>query len=86
MMRLCSSSLSGKLSDRLLFEPIDQPVAHTAARLRSEYNLNSLDAFQLAVALTSRRDAFLTNDLALRHVAALRVIVLDEIESPTAAT
>jgi predicted nucleic acid-binding protein len=71
-----------QIVERSLFVPIDQPVAHTAASLRSEYNLNLLDAFQFAVALASRCDALLTNDRALRRVTTLRVIVLDELEHP----
>jgi predicted nucleic acid-binding protein len=64
------------------FVSIDEPVAQAAARLRSEHNLSLLDAFQFAVALATQCDAFLTNDLTLKRVTALRVIVLDELESP----
>jgi predicted nucleic acid-binding protein len=38
------------------------------------------DAFQVAVAIASGCDAFLTNDIALKRVTELGVIVLDEME------
>jgi predicted nucleic acid-binding protein len=74
-----------QIVDQSLFVPVDQPVAQIAAQLRSEHNLNLLDAFQLAVAQASQCEAFLTNDLALKRVAGLRIIVLDELERPETA-
>jgi predicted nucleic acid-binding protein len=38
------------------------------------------DAFQLAVAIEERCEAFLTNDRRLARVTDLRVLVLDDIE------
>lgn len=70
-----------QIVERSLFVPLDQPVAQAAAQLRSEHHLNLLDAFQLGAALASDCEAFLTNDLALRRVTALRVIALDALES-----
>ena len=67
-----------------MFVPLDETIARSAARLRSDLNLSLLDAFQAASALASGCDAFLTNDLALKRVAALRVLVLDEFASPAA--
>jgi predicted nucleic acid-binding protein len=51
-------------------------VAERAADLRARYNVRTPDAIQLATALEAGCDAFLTNDLALRRVAELRVLVL----------
>lgn len=51
-----------------------------AADLRARYNLSLTDAFQVAVAIASNCDTFLTNDIALKRVTELGMIVLDEIE------
>jgi predicted nucleic acid-binding protein len=62
------------------FFAMDAPTAQQAADLRARYNLNLLDAFQVAVALTSGSDAFLTNDRALLCVRELPILVLDDLE------
>jgi predicted nucleic acid-binding protein len=62
------------------FSALDVPTAQQAAELRARYNLNLLDAFQVAVALTSGCDAFLTNDRALLCVRELPILVLDDLE------
>jgi predicted nucleic acid-binding protein len=38
------------------------------------------DALQIAVALEAGCEAFLTNDLTLKRVVELRVLVLDDLE------
>jgi predicted nucleic acid-binding protein len=67
-------------SESVSFHPIDEQVADQAANLRARHNLTLADALQVAVALSSGCDAFLTNDAALKRVEGLNVIVLDEIE------
>lgn len=57
-------------------------VAERAAELRARYNLSLTDAFQIAAALTAGCEAFLTNDIALKRVTELRVLVLDELRVP----
>lgn len=59
---------------------IEAAVAELAAALRAEYRIRLPDALQIAAALAAGCQAFLTNDLALRRVTALRVLVLDELE------
>ncbi len=54
-------------------------VAERAAELRARYNLSLTDAFQVAAALAANCEAFLTNDLALKRVVEVRVLVLDEL-------
>jgi predicted nucleic acid-binding protein len=61
------------------FAPIDQEIARQAAELRARYNLRLADAFQVAVAVLTGCDAFLTNDATLERVTELNVIVLDEL-------
>ena len=63
-----------------LFVRIDQEIAKRAAELRARYNLSLTDAFQVAAALESECDAFLTNDTTLGRVTELSVIVLEEME------
>jgi len=63
-----------------VFAVIEQETAKKAADLRARYNLSLTDAFQVAVAMASGCDTFLTNDIALKRVTELEVIVLEEME------
>jgi predicted nucleic acid-binding protein len=56
-------------------------MGRRAAELRARYNLSLTDAFQIAVALQSGCDAFLTNDMTLKRVSELSVVVLEEMEA-----
>jgi predicted nucleic acid-binding protein len=60
--------------------PITTSVAERAAQLRAQYNLRTPDALHVASALEAACDAFLTNDLGLKRVTELRVLVLDELQ------
>ena len=53
-------------------------VGMHAAELRARYNLGLADALQFAVALKAGCDIFLTNDIALKRVTELEVVVLNE--------
>jgi len=66
--------------DNTVFVVIDDETARRAAELRAKYNLTLTDTIQLATALTADCDSFLTNDMALKRVAELNVIVLDDTE------
>lgn len=57
-----------------------QDLAIQAAQIRARYNLQLPDAFQIAVALAANCEAILTNDVTLRRVTELRVLVLDELD------
>ncbi len=59
---------------------ITPAIAEEAAALRARYNLKTPDALQIAVAVSQRCDAFLTNDLGLKRVTEMQVLVLDELE------
>jgi predicted nucleic acid-binding protein len=61
-------------------EPMTTQIARRAAYLRATYNLRTPDAIHMATALETGCDAFLTNDLGLRRVTLLPVLVLDELE------
>jgi predicted nucleic acid-binding protein len=58
--------------------PLDLTVADRAAYLRARYRLRTPDAIQLATAVYSSADMFLTNDRDLRRVAELPVLLIDE--------
>ena len=64
-----------------VFIPLDQGIAQQSAELRARYNLALPDALQIAAALSTSCDAFLTNDIRLKRVTELDMIVLDEVES-----
>ena len=60
--------------------PIDVNVAERAAELRARYGLRTPDALQIAAALSSDCEAFVTNDSKLQRVTELRILVLDNLE------
>lgn len=55
-------------------------IAQTAARIRSQYQFQLADSFQIATALEMHCDAFLTNDNQLKQTDELKVIVISELE------
>jgi len=59
--------------------PLTVVIAERTARLRADYNLRTPDAVQIATALLSGCDAFLTNDEKLKRVTELRVIVVTDL-------
>ena len=69
-------SSTGKIQLQL----VDRAVAERAAVLRAIYNLKTPDALQVATALESNCEAFLTNDAGIKRVTEIRVLVLDELE------
>lgn len=86
-IRRSDVELSHKYSNLLLnsanFETvgIDTVMAKRAASLRAQYNLRTPDALQLAAALESGCQVFLTNDVQLKRVTELRVLILDDLLS-----
>lgn len=60
--------------------PINSAVAEKAAEMRARYRLRTPDALQIALALITGCEAFLTNDATLRRVTDLRVVVLDDLK------
>jgi predicted nucleic acid-binding protein len=61
---------------------IDAAIAEHAAELRGRYGLRTPDALQIAAALQTGCQGFVTNDKALKHVTELSILVLDELLSP----
>ncbi len=62
------------------FVLIGEKIAHTAAELRAKYNFKLPDSLQLAAAIESGCESFLTNDHQLRQVSEINVIVIDDLE------
>jgi predicted nucleic acid-binding protein len=66
-------------SPSVLFSPLDDATADLAAELRARYNLALADAFQIAVAIQTHCDAFLTNDVELKRITEIPIFVISEI-------
>lgn len=59
---------------------ITKPIAKKAAEIRADYNkFKAMDALQLAAAVISGCDIFLTNDKQLRQFKELKVMTMDEL-------
>ncbi len=56
-------------------------VADRAARARARYGLRTLDAIQLATALTAGATGLVTNDKDFQRVRDLEVLILDDLIS-----
>ena len=63
------------------FVEITSAIARSAAEIRARYNLQLPDAFQIATALETSCEAFLTNDAQLKRVTELKVLVVSELEA-----
>lgn len=63
-----------------VFVTIDEKIARKAAELRVKYNFKLPDSLQLAVAIESGCESFLTNDHQLKQVSEINVIVIDDLE------
>ena len=61
------------------FVLIDEDIGNLAAQMRARYNLSLTDALQIATAIQSNCDAFLTNDLQLKRVNELSILVISEL-------
>ena len=61
--------------------PISAKIAETAAKIRAEYrDFKAMDSLQLAAAIESGCDVFLTNDKQLKQCSLIKCITLEEWE------
>lgn len=60
------------------FININQHIGTLAAQLRVQYNLALMDAIQIATAIQSNCDGFLTNDVQLKRVSHIDIVVLQD--------
>ncbi|WP_017326546.1 PIN domain-containing protein [Synechococcus sp. PCC 7336] len=67
-------------AENTLFQTIGELAAQRAAQLRASYNLSLPDFLQLAAALAANCEAFLTNDINLKRVGELQILVIKELE------
>lgn len=65
--------------NNIVFIPIDHDQAQKAGQIRAKYNLTLTDAFQFATALLTGCEVFLTNDITLKRVTEIHVLVLDDM-------
>jgi predicted nucleic acid-binding protein len=68
-------------SDRVEFVVADQEIAKLTATIRAKYNFQLPDSMQIATAIVSGCDAFLTNDIALKKMTGIEVIVVSDLEA-----
>lgn len=54
-------------------------IATEAARLRGKYGLKTPDAIQVATALFGSADYFLTNDIRLKAIKEIEIVILDDL-------
>ncbi len=59
---------------------VDTTIAKRAADLRARWGIRTPDALQIATAVESDCQAFLTNDHRLRRVTDIQVFALDDLE------
>ena len=65
--------------ENINFVLIDEDIGNLAAQMRARYNLSLTDALQIATAIQSNCDAFLTNDLQFKKVRELSILVVSEL-------
>jgi len=65
-----------RVTPNLILADVDVEIARQAAVLRATYRLRTPDAIQVAACLAHGATAFVTNDVRLRRVDELAVIVL----------
>ena len=84
--RVGNRSLEREYSELLLnsrnFSLVDvnPEIAENAAELRARYNLRTPDALQIASAIVTGCQAFITNDTVFKRVNELSILVLSELE------
>jgi predicted nucleic acid-binding protein len=79
--------------DRILFEqtktrlrqtpnleiiPVDETIGEIAAIIKYKYSIALPDAIQIATAVVSGQEAFITNDRRLQKIKEIKVLILDD--------
>lgn len=67
-------------SERVEFIVANREIAKLTAIIRAKYNFQLPDSIQIATAIVSNCDAFLTNDIALKKVTEIRTIIVSKLE------
>ena len=61
------------------FVQLNSLIAEEAAQLRAKYYLKLADSLQIATAIHSSCELFLTNDKALKRVVDIPICIIDEL-------
>ena len=60
--------------------PLAISTARRTAELRAQYNIRIPDVIHLVTALDYGADALLTNDVGLKKVSKIQILILGELE------
>jgi len=63
----------------LTLREIDYMVLEKSAEIRARYKIRTPDAIFIATAILERADVFITNDIKLKNVKEIEVIILNEL-------
>lgn len=81
--------------DRVLFEqtktrlrqtpnleiiPVDETISEIAAIFKCKYNIALPDAIQVATAVASGQEAFITNDRGLKKIKEIKIVILNDFK------
>ncbi|HIK12625.1 MAG TPA: PIN domain-containing protein [Oscillatoriaceae cyanobacterium M33_DOE_052] len=68
-------------TENIKFVEIGPSAGQLAGELRARYNLQLPDALQIATALVAGCEAFLTNDVQLKRITELKILLVSELEA-----
>jgi len=60
----------------LEIKSMDIEIAEIAASIRGKYNINTPDSIQIATAINSKADIFITNDFQLEKIPEIDILLL----------
>lgn len=60
--------------------PVDETISEIAAIIKYKYNIALPDAIQIATAVASGQEAFITNDRRLEKIKEIKVVTLDNFK------
>ena len=66
-------------SSHLSVVDIDSSMAVEVARLRAKYHIKTPDAIQIATGIVNDAKVFITNDVNLKRVKEIKVLLLDDL-------
>lgn len=69
-----------RLTPNLDIIPVDETISEIAAILKHKYTIPLPDAIQVATALVSNQDAFISNDRGLQKIKEIKVVILDDFK------
>ena len=58
--------------------PVDEKISEAASILKYHYSLSLPDAIQLATSVLNGQEVFISNDIKLKKVKEIKVIILDD--------